>query len=527
MRKIKTIAACVLAIVMLMPSWAATTVYANSDRTAHTGQMGFFGGISEGVRLPRTTEIILQQNNSANLTNLTYMEMIWLTGEPIEWEGVMSKTVSAGRGRAATPNAGTREVRYRIGNSDSSPDDVEIVRDIRFTLNWRREGNQIVEVFTIAQPNHWRETITVGGNTFTLDPRRSDFNISILRDITPGVTYYVGDFAMRAVFMSNGSTITKEVVGEIFGYESAWSAAETQRLTTIISHSDGWQLQYELIPSVSMSKDLQYSPTQPTLISFDGNYREVMSNQSALVYVIHTMPAFMHGMPTSGSATINTFNSFEQLIAPNLSFLRGHWAYGDIRRLFAMEVLRGEPTHFQPNQGVSRGEFITMLARAIKLPLEEAHTRPPVANRQGINAAVTVIFPDVWHGRPDFAYIMAANNAGIAIGRGDGHFQPDQIIERQEAYALALRALGLSNLGMAPTPVTPFIDDHLIGDWARRDIYAAQRIGLIAPDEDGMLHPTRLMHKSEAAALINRLIEYMRHNLQQDYTENIINFLGN
>lgn len=529
MKKRKAFTALLLAAIMVLPS--SLTVFANSNRTAHTGQMGFFGGISEGVSLPRTTETILRQNVNAtnvDIQNLMYREIIWLTGEPIEWEGVMRLTVTGGRGggRNADPNVGTREVRYRINNSISSPEGLSIFRDIRFTVEWRRVGNQIIETYTIAQDAHWRETITVGDEVFVLDPRLSDFNISIFRDVTPGVTYYHGHFSKRAVYVSNGITIVNDVFGEILGYESAWSATETHRLTGVIQHGDGWQMQYEVIPSLSVSKDLQYAATTPTLISFDGNYREVMSNQSALVYVIHMQPGFLYGTATVGGTVIPTFNTFEQLIAPNLSFLRGHWAYGDIRRLFAMEVLRGDPTHFRPNQGVSRGEFMTMLARAIKLPLEAAHTGPPVIDRRtGLNT-IQGTFPDVWHGRQDFAYIEAVHNSGMAIGRGEGQFQPDQIIERQEAFVLALRALGLSNLGLAQAPITPFADDNLIGAWARQDLYAAYRIGLILPDENGMLHPTQLMHKAEAAALINRLIEYMRHELQRDYTENVINFMN-
>ena len=525
MRKFKILTALVLAAVMMLP--AAMPVYArSSDRTSHTNQMGFFGGISEGIRLPSTTEIILQQNMGGNLVNLTYKELIWLSGQPIEWEGLMNMTIGGGRARGTDLNAGTRTVRFVIANSDTSPEDISIARNILFTVNWRREGNKITETYRIAQPSHWSETISVGDETFTLRPRQSDFEISIHRDITPGVTYFAGDISMRAVYTSNeGNTVVHTVRGEIFGYESAWSATETHTLNGIVS-TDGWQMQYTVIPSVSVSKDLQFSATQPTLISFDGNYREVMSNQSALVYNITTLPNHLYGVPTSGRASIFSFNSFEQLFARDVSFMRGHWAYGDVRRLFAMEVLRGEPSHFQPNQGVSRGEFITMLARAVKLPLDEAHLRPPVADRRGVNTSVSIIFPDVWHGRPDFPYIMAANNAGIAIGRGDGHFQPDEIIQREEAYVLTLRALGLSRLGAVPTPITPFMDDHLVADWARQDIYAANAIGLIAPDENGMLHPHRVMHKAEAAALVNRLIEYMRHDLKQDYTDNIVNFMN-
>ena len=360
-----------------------------------------------------------------------------------------------------------------------------------------------------------------------MDSSRSNFEISIIRDITPGVTYYRGHLSMYAVYTIGNSFVTHSVMGEIYGYESAWSATETQRLNGVVS-TPGGQMMYQVIPSVAVTKTLQYSATEPTLFSFAGNYQEVTSNQSGLNYIIHVLPPALYGIPTSGRATINTFNSFEQLIAPNLNSLRGHWAYQDIRRLFAKEIITVDPAFFAPNQAVTRAEFMTMLARAVKMPLDPAHTAPPVAPRANrpINIADLMVFPDLWPNRPDYAYLRAINESGIAVGRGDGHFHPDELIHREEAYVLTLRVLGLSNLGLDSVPLTLYADSHLISHWAINDIQAATRIGLISPDAEGMLHPQEYMTKAQAAALINHLIEYMRHDLIRDYTENIINFMN-
>ncbi|MDR2939313.1 MAG: S-layer homology domain-containing protein, partial [Clostridiales bacterium] len=80
------------------------------------------------------------------------------------------------------------------------------------------------------------------------------------------------------------------------------------------------------------------------------------------------------------------------------------------------------------------------------------------------------------------------------------------------------------NLGLDPTPITPFVDDSNIVDWAKQEIYAANRIGLISSGTDGRIRPLDSISKAEGAALINRLIDYMRVDMQKDYTENIVNF---
>ena len=524
MRKLRIATTLILTIIMLLP--AASTVYA-AQAKPNTGQMSFFGGITEGVRLPTTSQAAMQQNNGRgrgnNVTELVYKEIIWLGGVPVEFEGTLRIQPGGTAVGAQGVDSGSATVNYRVNANAATSDNAEINRNITFRIDWRRDGNQIVENYIVTS---WAETITANDTTFSLVPAQSNHNISILRDVTPGVTYYSGNISMRAVYISGADEIvTHEVMGQIYGFVSAWSATETHRLDGIVSTND-WQMQYHLVPSVSVSKELQYGANEPTLISFEGNYREVMSNQSGLLYEINVLPNIFYGTERTGRATISTFNTFEDLFAPNLNFLRGHAAYGDIRRLFAMEVLSGDPAHFVPNQAVTRGEFIMMLSRAVRLQLNESLMPAPPRGRGNNQPQINLVFPDVDPGRPDFLYIMTVNDMGIAIGRGDGHFHPNEILHREEAFVLALRFLGLSNLGMEPTAITPYMDDNLIGDWARRDIYAATRIGLILPDENGMLNPREQMHKAEAAALINRLIEFMRHELQQDYTENIINFMN-
>jgi hypothetical protein len=80
-------------------------------------------------------------------------------------------------------------------------------------------------------------------------------------------------------------------------------------------------------------------------------------------------------------------------------------------------------------------------------------------------------------------------------------------------------------MGLNPTPVTLFMDDALIAPWAKREVSVAQMIGLIMPDENGFIYPTRQLSKGEAANLLNELIEYMRHGLVSDYADQIVNIV--
>ena len=312
-----------------------------------------------------------------------------------------------------------------------------------------------------------------------------------------------------------------EISGTFYGYDSAWSSTETHRIDGTVT-TDGWQLQYQVRPSVSMGKTLQYSENEPTAISFSGNYREVMQNKSGLSYDIYTLPKVnTYNVPRTGTESIDTYNSFEQLIAPNLGFLKGHFAEADIKKLFAMQILDGEPTFYQPSQSVTRGQFVSMLTKAVKLPVEDTSKKKKSSKKAQV---VNIVFPDVTEDREDYKYIMAAYKAGLAVGRDNGHFYTDSPIERQEAIVILLRTLGLENLGLSPTPVTSFVDDKYIADWAKKEVYAAARLGIISGDSDGNFRPKSYVSKAEAAAFVNRLVTYMRSDLQTDYTEHIVNY---
>jgi hypothetical protein len=171
---------------------------------------------------------------------------------------------------------------------------------------------------------------------------------------------------------------------------------------------------------------------------------------------------------------------------------------------------------------MTRGQFVTALAKALKLPIA-----PPEAasKSRGKKApVVTLVFPDVTPERKEYPYIMAAYHHGITLGRDNVTFFIDTPIPRQEALVLMVRAIGLTNLGLDPTPVTSFVDDFKIADWARRELSAAYALQLVDTDENGNVHPDDPLSKADGAVYLNRFIDYMRAELALDYTDHIVNY---
>ncbi|MCL2217934.1 MAG: hypothetical protein FWB91_13085, partial [Defluviitaleaceae bacterium] len=152
-------------------------VYARNNM--RTGRyMGFSGGISEGRRLPGTTEtIILEQGarrpNARNAMILAYREIVFLGGRPQLFEGILE--IRAG---APAPDsvAGTFTVEHRIRPHAGAPAGaVSINRTMIFTVSYRRMGDSQINFHYEVNPATWRETVTVNGTTYTLDHARSSF----------------------------------------------------------------------------------------------------------------------------------------------------------------------------------------------------------------------------------------------------------------------------------------------------------------------------------------------------------------
>lgn len=484
---------------------------------AEIGDSGFFGGITEGKRLPKTTETLLLNaaNSKKNAANsLLYKEVIFMSGKPVEFEGTLSRKSSG----AVTDKAdiGTYTITYDIKPSTTIKQDVAINRTIVFNVNYRKVENQIIKDYEVKS---WNETIKTEDNNYKIDPKQSFFGVSFIEDHTAGVVYYKGNISKRAVYIDDAElAIEVESSGDIYGYNTAWSSTETHRIDSSL-YSDEWQMQYQERPSVSVNKILQYGENEPNAISFSGNYREVMQNKSGLEYDIFSKPKQLLNIEDAGKANIKAFNTFEQLIAKDTNFLKGNFAEYDIKKLFSMQILTGDPKFYKPNEAITRGQFVTALVRAIKIPIEI-----PVETKAKNKTVTKFVFPDVLPEREDYPYIMAAYKKGIAVGRDNGNFYVNANMQRQEAIVMIIRSLGLENLGLDSTPITAFVDNNKISDWAKREMYIANQIGIISADDNGNIRPEDFVSKAEAASFINRLIEYMRSDMQVDYTEHIVNY---
>ncbi|WP_281890205.1 S8 family serine peptidase [Paenibacillus sp. YYML68] len=172
----------------------------------------------------------------------------------------------------------------------------------------------------------------------------------------------------------------------------------------------------------------------------------------------------------------------------------GHWAQQAIERMAARQIADGIGAYtFAPEGTVTRAQFTTLLARALRL--------------EGQTGAAP--FRDVPDGAWFHEAVGAAYEAGIVSGVSDGQFAPDAPITREQMAVMLVNAvnkLGLK-LERQQKPATAFGDTSTISEWAREAVLAASAALLLEGHPDGSFDPQGIATRAQAVTVLSRLPE--------------------
>ena len=200
----------------------------------------------------------------------------------------------------------------------------------------------------------------------------------------------------------------------------------------------------------------------------------------------------------------------------------------DVKQLLSLEVFSGNGKGFNPHKYMTRAEFTSAITRAAKeVPQDQAlinATKPTSSSSKKTDNKVEIIFDDVKEDSWYFNDINSAYKRNLVNGRTSTMFYPDDYITRADAICIIIRALGLENMAPSPVAVTSFKDNDQIPKYARNAVYVAESIGLVSGDDNGYLNPNQYLTYGQSAVIINRLINYMRTGIREDYRDHIINY---
>ena len=177
-----------------------------------------------------------------------------------------------------------------------------------------------------------------------------------------------------------------------------------------------------------------------------------------------------------------------------------HWAYEAVTFLTDKQVVVGYPDGlYRPDQKVTRGEFSTMVIKALGIYEKNV---PLVFNYSDTK--------NHWADRN----IQVASYYGLVNGYGNGTFKPNDFVTRMEALTIILNALAPQNMNTEEAKhfVSIYSDYSEIPDWALIAAGKCQMLGLVynLPGHETTLEPNRHALRGELARFLFNMVEAVK-----------------
>ncbi|REK69484.1 S-layer homology domain-containing protein [Paenibacillus paeoniae] len=194
-----------------------------------------------------------------------------------------------------------------------------------------------------------------------------------------------------------------------------------------------------------------------------------------------------------------------QLVIPKPTDAEGHWAEESLGLMVAYKALDLIDGKVRPNAAITRGELIKMLV------LARSEGRQYAYETASVTAMSKASFKDVAAGSAYFAYVESALQQNL-IDLGDGSFNPNAAVSRDEMAELIVRALGYNSLANYDHIFkASFKDSKDIANTGQAAIVVGLRIMNLT---DGKFLPKKQVTRAEASIAFFRYLQ-KRAELQE------------
>ncbi|WP_246096603.1 FG-GAP-like repeat-containing protein [Paenibacillus sinopodophylli] len=177
--------------------------------------------------------------------------------------------------------------------------------------------------------------------------------------------------------------------------------------------------------------------------------------------------------------------------------VQGHWSQNDVNNMASRLIINGvTATTFQPDQDITRAEFLAIVVRALGLKSVEQINLPQDVNSSDWYASV----------------VQTALTYQLVQGFEDNTIKPNQTITRQEAAVILSRALALTSLASTVTDaeanqaLSSFEDSQQVSGWAKQAV-ALMVINNIMQGNDQLLTATSHLSRAQTAAIVTRFLQ--------------------
>ena len=217
--------------------------------------------------------------------------------------------------------------------------------------------------------------------------------------------------------------------------------------------------------------------------------------------VVHHVPTEVIVVNEKYYAKINSLtNSVYTLIYNPIKFndVERHWAKDAINDMGSRLVVSGVGSNnYDPDRSITRAEMAAIMVRALGL---EPST--------GTNAFNDVV-ASAWYCK----YVETASTYGIIKGNGDGTFDPNGTITREQAMTMLSRAMKVAGLTVSLTDsdisglLAGYADSTSLSDYAKEGTMSCIKAGIVSGTSKTTLSPKNCVTRAEVAVMSERLLK--------------------
>lgn len=277
-----------------------------------------------------------------------------------------------------------------------------------------------------------------------------------------------------------------------------WKAADGQLPGPVSEAADGRQV---YVFAVTLDGRELSDDVGLALVTLPITGTDAVVNELSAAGVERANP--LSGRTTGGISFIVGAKVYVVLASPSTNpygDTASHWAADSIALATARGIMQGVGGgKFAPDQGMTR-------AMAVRLLANLERTLPGPAGQ--------LPFTDTEEGAWYASAVGWANEAGIAAGTGNGKFEPNRLVTREEMAVLLLRYAQYAGLKLpvaagATETAGDFADAADIRPWAAEAVRSLHHAGIIHGKEGNRFAPGDHLTRAQAAALMQEWIDYM------------------
>lgn len=209
-------------------------------------------------------------------------------------------------------------------------------------------------------------------------------------------------------------------------------------------------------------------------------------------------------MSTSAKSNVD-----DVAVSSSFDDIKGHWAEEVINKMSDKNYVSGTgENQFEPDRKITRAEFVQLLANVTGFDKssDQKVTMFSVedSGKKEVPKAYYDVSSDAWYA----AVVYNAKIAGILDDNiADVFFTPDNAITREETFHLINNYLKIKgDDGSSMKPLTAFLDDENISEWAVLDAMNLYGKGIISGDGDNKLNPKNSLTRAEATQCLSALL---------------------